>query len=235
MQTFASILGVSRTALSRLFSTNASGWNDKVALEHYPRLDVMQGYYRSLMDSDYSPLKELPFKFPQSLDDFGLRNVFHEIYGDKYADYMIQWTNSDAEVVKQQIKIQSDLINYYPNNTRNCLIMMVSLIDKVDRVMNIGKAKTGVAMRLFNGTSIRPKNNNYIGDCRSVESPKQPQYTWRAKSAELKRRGIYKVVWAELPLSKLKLVTSALIIRKRELIEESSGIYDMKDPINCRE
>jgi hypothetical protein len=235
MKDLARLLGKSRTPLSELFSEDGSGWIDRVGLKQYPTLSSMRDYLLKISDLKTDDLGQGPFQFPRSLDDFGLEDFFSESFPGKYSDYLEQWADSDEEVVESQILIQTDCQHLFPNKSENCLYLLVGNIEDVDRVMYVGKAKNGMMMRFFNGPKIGAQNNNYIGDCRSYESRKKPNYTWRAKSAELRRRGICKVSWTILPSVDLERVESSLIKRKRELISEVTGLVGVKDPVNSRE
>lgn len=235
MNNLARLLGKTWTPITELFSTDASGWNDLVRLKHYPSLSAMQEYLFEKTGINADDLHHAKFEFPQSLDDFGLKKFFRVKFAEKYDDYVAQWVDSDDEVVRQQICIQTDCQRAFPQKSQHSLYLLVGKAKGEDRVMYVGKAKNGMLLRFFNGPKIAAQNNNYIGDCRSYESRKKPNYTWRAKSAELRRRGVYKVFWTTIPPLDLDHVESSLIRRKRELISEATGIRGVKDPVNSRE
>lgn len=146
-------------------------------------------------------------------------DYFTEYFLGKYEKYLEQWTTSEKEVIDQQIDIQTNLQKAYPEDSENSLYFMISNQSGVDRVVYVGIAKTGLLMRFMNGNSIRQQLNNYIGDCRSYESKLKPNYTWRAKSAELRRRSVYNISWTTVDESELKVIEKELIVFKKFTIE----------------
>ncbi len=234
MNEFAKLLGKSRTPLLGLFSKEADGWIDMVSDEDYPKLDDIIQYYKDNTDPEFHKIGEVGFDFPQSLDDFGFIDYFRELYSDKYCDYIAQWNKNDNEIIEQQLQIQEMYLREFPRETNNYLYFMVSKNGGIDRVVYIGTTKRNLLLRYFNGPNIMPKINDWIGDCRSYESPKKPNYTWRVKSAELRRRGVYKIVWYVLPSLILKAIETEIINQKRLLIEKSADIYEILDPVNLK-
>jgi hypothetical protein len=108
---------------------------------------------------------------------------------------------------------------------------MISKQSGEDRVNYVGIAETGLLNRFMNGPTIKEQDNNWIGDCISTECPRA--YTWRAKSAELRRREIYKVMWAILSPMELPKVERELILYKLNEIKRKTGVT-FKDPANSR-
>jgi hypothetical protein len=226
------VSGKPKTPLNELFSKASLGWIDIVKSQHYPLLQDMLIKANSLAGSKGTTFNCFGFQFPQSLDDFGLLKMLNFLYGDKYSEYASQWSNSDADVTEQQIYIQHSYQGACPTKSDNNLYFMVSEATGLERVVYVGIAERGLLMRFFNGASIRAQNNNYIGDCRSYESLSKPQYTWRIKSAELKRRGVCKIYWTTREAGELKNCEKYLIGSKLDMIREACTISVNRDPIN---
>jgi hypothetical protein len=226
------LAGKPRTPLNELFSTTGTGWIDRVKHEYYPTLQAMVSRADVFFSCPDRTFNSFPFEFPQSLDDFGLINKLKSLYVDNYAEYASQWADSDQEVIKQQIRIQNTYQSNCPVDSLNSLYFMASDISGTDRVVYIGVAKNGLLMRFFNGPAIHAHNNNYIGDCRSYESKSHPQYTWRIKSAELRRRGVCRVYWTILCNEYLKSSEKSFIEYKLEIIKKASFAGIGKDPVN---
>jgi hypothetical protein len=232
IQSIGEIAGKPKTPLNKLFSKDASGWVDVIKQGHYPALGNMIDKARALAGQRDISFSCFSFQFPQSLDDFGLLKTLKSIYGDKYAEYASQWSYSDTEVIHQQIKIQESFQNGCPANSNNSLYFMVSDVASMERVVYVGIAKNGLLMRFFNGPIVHAQDNNYIGDCRSYESKSHPQYTWRVKSAELRRRGVCRIYWTILGDDDLKNSEKALIEYKLELIRKACPASIGRDPVN---
>lgn len=231
----ARLLGKKRAPVTNLFSLEQKGWIDLVDLNKYPNLADMIEFYKTLVPGQLNALNRAAFRFPESLDDFGICEFFARYYPGKYPTYLDQWNKEDGEIIKQQIEFQKQYQHNYPSESKDYLYMMIFQNDGIDRVAYVGQTTQSMLIRFFNNKNIRAQDNNYIGDCRSIGSRNKPNYTWRAKSAELRRRGVSDVVWFEIGNGMIDRVESELIRHKRILIEESCGINNLKDPINWRE
>jgi hypothetical protein len=231
IRSIGELAGKPRTPLNELFSQDSSGWIDIVKHGHYPTLSEMVTMVESLTGQDLT-FDCFAFQFPQSLDNFGLIDTLQVLYGIKYPEYARQWSDTEGEITEQQIKIQKLYQNSCPAKSNNSLYFMVSDITETERVVYIGIAANGLLMRFFNGPGIHAQANNYIGDCRSIESPLKPNYTWRVKSAELRRRGVCRVYWTVQCAKGLKLYEKRLIEYKLELIRKSCSTTFGRDPVN---
>jgi len=249
-----------KTKRALLFADGSQeGWIESVPAEAYPKLDeLLKGVDTQdpVKDSisGISDFNTCSFRFPKSLDDFGMRNWLAESYGDMYAEYSNNWSEDRSEIVKEQAEIFEQVWESFPVEYGCYLYFMVSEETGVERVVYVGKqfakSKSGsLRKRYLHHVKYNPneKTDNWIGDCINKPSIGPGYLGIRVKSAELRRRGVSKVYWADLmpALSKkmdtdnyqilqgsIRSIEDSFITKKMQSISAACDAQHFGDPIN---
>lgn len=253
-------LGIKRSGLTRLFANRAdTGWIRAVGNDTYPTLLTMKDNLLSILDIDNlrrveNKFESTYFELPPCLDDFGFCNLIKSIYSGIYTDLLSQWLPDREEIEKIQKKIFSKCVDKFPVEQRCYLYFLISRTSGCDRVVYVGKtysknSRGGMRRRFLHHvtSNYSPKTDNYIGDCINKPSVGVQYKAIRLKSSEMRRRGVYEVVWIDLSeqvmkisgsdkyevcQQQLRLIESDMIRVKHQQLCMNLGRQIAEDPAN---
>jgi hypothetical protein len=261
---------MSRSSFNKLVGQNSKrallfadgsqkGWIESVPADAYPKLDEMlkgvdtQDPVKACIPG-ITDFTTCSFRFPKSLDDFGMRNWLAESYGDLYANYANNWSKDRPEIVREQADIFEQVWESFPAEYGCYLYFMVSEDSGEERVVYVGKqfakSKSGsLRKRYLHHVKYNPneKTDNWIGDCINKPSVGAGYLGIRVKSAELRRRGVSKVYWVDfLPAliekmgsddyqilqGSIRSIEDYFITKKMQSISAACDSQYSGDPIN---